>query len=74
MDVSVVLKNVAMTTGEGPHWDDRCQSLYHVDINRGDVHKWDSITGEDTKVHIGKCNRKLHIGKCYTKLYIRKHW
>ncbi|XP_064599480.1 regucalcin-like isoform X1 [Liolophura sinensis] len=51
MDVSVVLKNVAMTTGEGPHWDDRCQSLYYVDVQCGDVHKWDSITGEDTKVH-----------------------
>ena len=54
MSVSVVLENVAMTTGEGPHWDERNNCLIHVDITAGDVHKWDAKTNTDTKVHLGE--------------------
>ena len=65
MSVSVIVKNAATTIGEGPHWDPASKSLYYVDINTGDVHKWDSRTGEGTKVHLGKeteCRQVTCIG------------
>ena len=54
MSVSVVVKNGAKTTGEGPHWDQENNCLLYVDIICGDVHKWDAATNTDTKVHLGK--------------------
>ena len=55
MSVSVVVEHGAHTTGEGPYWDPSSKSLLYVDIIAGDVHKWDSNTQEDTKVHFSKC-------------------
>lgn len=54
MSVSVVLKNVAKSTGEGPHWDAATKSLLHVDIFAGDIHRWDFNTGVDEIAHFGK--------------------
>ncbi len=54
MSVSVVVKKSTSTVGEGPHWDPISKSLFYVDILCGDVHKYNSATGEDTKVHFGK--------------------
>lgn len=51
--VEVVIKHATSTTGEGPHWDSASKSLYFVDIQAGDVHRWDSETKEDVKKHIG---------------------
>lgn len=53
MSVTVAIEKAAETVGEGPHWDPVSKSLFYVDILAGDVHKWDSKTGEDTKVHFG---------------------
>ncbi|KAK7508219.1 hypothetical protein BaRGS_00000458 [Batillaria attramentaria] len=50
--VEVVLKNSCGLLGEGPHWDDATQSLLYVDIKLMDVHRWNSLTGEDSKVHL----------------------
>nr|KAG5714120.1 hypothetical protein BaRGS_020448 [Batillaria attramentaria] len=50
--VEVLLKNVCSQIGEGPHWDDASQSLYFVDIQKGDVYRWFSATGDLSKVHL----------------------
>lgn len=42
MSVEVLLKGVTPTLGEGPHWDDKTQSLLFVDILSHTVYKWDS--------------------------------
>ncbi|XP_041377245.1 regucalcin-like [Gigantopelta aegis] len=49
--VEPVIKNSCSSIGEGPHWDAASQSLFYVDIKRGDVHKWNSLTKEDSKMH-----------------------
>ncbi len=54
MSVSVTVKNGAHTTGEGPYWEDSSKTLLYVDIVAGDVHKFDTTTGQDSKVHLGK--------------------
>ncbi|XP_067677478.1 regucalcin-like isoform X1 [Haliotis asinina] len=51
--VETVIKHACTTIGEGPHWDDVSQSLYYVDITNGDVHRWDSNTGVDSKINMG---------------------
>ena len=43
-----------MTIGEGPHWEADSKCLMYVDINAGDVHRWNSETKEDVKVHVGR--------------------
>ncbi|PVD23868.1 hypothetical protein C0Q70_17142 [Pomacea canaliculata] len=50
--VEVAIKNSCSKVGEGPHWDDTTQSLLYVDVIAHDVHRWNSVTGEDTKVHL----------------------
>ncbi|KAL3868868.1 hypothetical protein ACJMK2_041625 [Sinanodonta woodiana] len=52
MSVTVVVKNGASTVGEGPHWEEATQTLLYVDILEGDVHRWNSITGQDEKIHL----------------------
>ena len=54
MSVSTVLKNVATTIGEGPHWDPVSKVLWFVDIESGDVHRYDPSTGQDIKAHVGE--------------------
>jgi len=53
MSVSVVAKHTCKTTGEGPFWEEKSNSLVYVDIMAGDVHKWNSVTGEDSKLELG---------------------
>lgn len=68
MSVSILIKNSCSTTGEGPHWDDPTQSLLYVDIVAGDVHRWNSATGEDQKLHLqGTCDVKV---KCLAETRI----
>ena len=54
MSISVVAQNTCSTVGESPFWDAPSQSVLYVDINAGDVHIWNSQTGQDSKIHIGK--------------------
>jgi len=53
MSVSVVAKNTCLTTGEGPYWEETTNSLVYVDITQGDVHRWNSVTNEDSSLHLG---------------------
>jgi len=55
MAVSVVAKNTCTTVGEGPHWEERTKSLVYVDLGTisSDVHRWSSITSEDTSLRLG---------------------
>ncbi|XP_013399374.1 regucalcin [Lingula anatina] len=50
--VSVALKNAAKTIGEGPHWDDKNQTLYYVDILSGVVASWKPATGEESQIKL----------------------
>ncbi|XP_067677041.1 regucalcin-like [Haliotis asinina] len=50
--VETVIKHAAQTVGEGPHWDVATQRLLYVDINKGNVHRWDPSTAKDEKVHL----------------------
>ncbi|XP_013421341.1 regucalcin [Lingula anatina] len=53
MSVSVLLENVAGFTGEGPHWDETTNRLYHVDIGGSTVHRWDAGTQQNSSVNVG---------------------
>lgn len=50
--VEVALKNACGSIGEGPHWDDVTQSLLFVDIKNLDVHRYNTLTGEDQVRHL----------------------
>ena len=54
MSVEVLLKGVAPTIGEGPHWDGKAQSLLFVDILSHTVYKWDSNSGKLESKTLGK--------------------
>lgn len=45
MSVDVLLKNITMGTGEGPHWEESTQSLLFVDIVTQHVKRWSYNTG-----------------------------
>ena len=61
MSVSTVVKNACSGLGEGPHWEESTKSLLYVDINAGDVHRWNSVTGLDEVRHFGKhMNMSIH--------------
>ncbi len=53
MSISVAIK-ASYKIGESPHWEENSQSLLYVDMGSNEVHKWNSITGEDTKIGLGK--------------------
>jgi sugar lactone lactonase YvrE len=40
--------------GEGPLWDPRAAVLRWVDIKRGEVHRFDPVSGEDTAFEVGE--------------------
>ncbi|XP_047990276.1 regucalcin-like isoform X1 [Leguminivora glycinivorella] len=42
----------ALLIGEGPHWDDRTQSLYFVSILENTIHKYDAATGTHTSTKL----------------------
>ncbi|XP_071118120.1 regucalcin-like [Haliotis cracherodii] len=50
--VETVLKDAASTIGESPHWDDATQTLLYVDILKGDVHRYDPVTGKVDFIHL----------------------
>lgn len=50
--VEVVLAATARL-GEGPVWDPRSSTLRWVDIERGEVHRFDPATGTDTFFEVG---------------------
>jgi hypothetical protein len=52
--VECVLKNVAKTVGEGPHWDDITNTLLHVDIQENSIHRFNPATGVDDKIKLGE--------------------
>ncbi|KAJ8305663.1 hypothetical protein KUTeg_016208 [Tegillarca granosa] len=49
--VECLLKNATTTIGESPHWDESSRCLFYVDIQSNDVHRWNSVTGKDDKIH-----------------------
>ncbi|XP_070556897.1 regucalcin-like [Ptychodera flava] len=49
MSVSVVLQRVGELL-EGPHWDEKSQCLYFIDIKTPVVHQWNRTTDEHKKV------------------------
>ncbi|CAG2114797.1 unnamed protein product [Medioppia subpectinata] len=50
--VEVISKHICQL-GEGPHWDEKSQSLYYVDLIGGDVCRLDTKTQESEMIHIG---------------------
>jgi gluconolactonase len=52
MSVTVLAKNTCATTGEGPFWEESTKSLLYVDILAGDVHRWNTTTNSDSKIHL----------------------
>lgn len=47
VNVETVIEKSCLSIGEGPHWDERSQTLLYVDINEGAVHRWSAETGKD---------------------------
>jgi gluconolactonase len=60
--VETVIERSCLTIGEGPHWDERTQTLLYVDINDGSVHRWSPETGKDDKHKFGTLST-LHCAK-----------
>ncbi|XP_046330849.2 regucalcin-like [Haliotis rufescens] len=50
--VETVLKNVATTVGEGPHWDDATQTLLFIDINNGKIFRYNPATGTNDMIQL----------------------
>lgn len=40
--------------GEGPHWDEKTESLYYVDIFEHTIHKYVSLKNLHAKALVGK--------------------
>lgn len=61
--VETVMKggDIILGCGEGPVWEPKTKSLLTVDIEEGDIHRYDSVTKSDTKIHIG--TRFLYFDK-----------
>lgn len=54
MSVSVVAKNIYSGVGEGPHWEEKTQTLMHVDIIARAVHRYNPATGVNEKRQVGE--------------------
>ncbi|XP_025110200.1 regucalcin-like [Pomacea canaliculata] len=48
--VEVAIRNGAKHLAEGPHWDDVTQTLLYVDLTGHEVHRWNPVTKQNTKV------------------------
>jgi hypothetical protein len=59
--------------GEGPHWDDKAQKLYYVDIFAKSVHRYDPVTGRETKVVIRKSELKKSSAMSVIALIYTNH-
>ena len=55
--------------GEGPVWEPKTKSLLSVDIEEGDIHRYDSVTKSDTKIHVGRLIIYL-FNQCSVQLFI----
>ena len=66
MSVELLLEGVATSVGEGPHWDNKTQSLLFVDLRAATVYRWESISGKLE-------SRKLGI-KVYGTYLSCSHW
>ncbi|ESO82150.1 hypothetical protein LOTGIDRAFT_223508 [Lottia gigantea] len=49
--VETVLKNIATTVGEGPHYDEATKMLLHVDLQAGNIHRYNTLTKIDEMRH-----------------------
>lgn len=56
--------------GEGPHWDERTQSLLSVDIPGQDVFRWDERTRTESKLHIDFKDDASNPHACQTSLVV----
>ena len=59
MSVSVFIKDACSTVGEGPHWEAASQSLLFVDIEQGEVHRYNTVTNRDSKIKLGQCTLNI---------------
>lgn len=41
-----LVKKIPCIIGEGPHWDDKTQTLLFVDIMKSTVYRWNPVTDE----------------------------
>ncbi|XP_067669761.1 regucalcin-like [Haliotis asinina] len=57
--IEVVAKNCNF--GEGPHWEDTTQCLYYVDVYTNDVHRYNAVTGEDSRLNLGESMASIII-------------
>ena len=49
------------TLGEGPHWEERTQSLLYVDMFRGHIHRYKPETNTEEILDLGGTNRNISI-------------
>ena len=69
MAVEVLLKNVFIETGEGPHWDEASQTLFFIDNLGKQILNWDYKTGNVKKIQIGRQQQLMnqsHLQKIET--------
>ncbi|XP_046575366.1 regucalcin-like [Haliotis rubra] len=57
--IEVVVRNIRH--GEGPHWDDTTQCLYYLDCFVDDVHRYNAVTGDDSRLNLGDSTVKFII-------------
>lgn len=48
-----VISEEKFDLGEGPFWDEKTNTLFHVDINNGDVCRTDPATKKTERYHLG---------------------
>ncbi len=53
MNKPEVLELRIATLGEGPHWHEKDQCLFYVDIDNTKVYRYDAKTGENRAVSVG---------------------
>ena len=54
MSVSVVVEKSCTGVGEGPHWDEKSNSLIYVDILAREIHRYNADTKVNEKVSVRK--------------------
>ena len=54
MSISAITSPELVVHGEGPHWDEKTQSLLFIDTFEGNFHQLNTITGENKMLHFGE--------------------